>query len=203
MKKIVATLLICILLLTASGCDMIDNKKNSIGKTGNTVISVYNALVDNFALRKKEGYKLYGVNLVVNSENVGTYTYVYTDKRPDKLSYSDILIVEVNNRTGKIEKFSSPEYEKYKSEPYDMIKTAMPIDPSTFTIDSDVAIKNAAKAHSGAGFIYNYIELDVLYTDGQPFYSIEHISLVNECIYKSLVDVVTGAVVKTSVEDLL
>ncbi len=193
---------VLVLCITLCGCDFISSEKNSIGKTNNTVISVYNALVDNFTLREKTGYDLYGIELTVNSENVGTYTYIYTDKRPDDLKYSDILVVEINNRTGRIEKFSAPDYATYGDKPYDVIKNAIPIDPSYFGIDSDKAMSNAAKAHFGENFIYNYVQLSVLYENGNPVYKVSHISLVNNCSYNSTVDVMTGNVISTSVEEL-
>ena len=191
------------ILLTLSGCNIIATETNTIGKSKNSIVTVYEALVENFKLRKKEDYQLYGASMLVNTENVGTFTYVYTDKRPDKLNYSDILIVEINNRTGRIEKFSSPEYSVYEQMPYDVIKTSMPIDPVSFKLDSDDAIKVAAATHQGNHFLYNYIRLNVGYSDGQYIYDVEHISLVYDCIYKTRVNAMTGTVISSSVEDLL
>ncbi len=202
MKKSISILLILITLICFSGCNIISTEKNTIGKTNDTIAAVYNALTENFKVRKKEGYSLYGARLLVNSENVGTYTFIYTDKRPDELKYSDILIVEVNNRTGRIEKFSSPEYSVYESMPYNVIKTAMPIDPSTFKIDSDAAVKIAIKAHSGNNFHFNYVQTDLGYINGSTVYEIKHISLVNNTVFKTVVDVMTGTVVSTLVEAL-
>ena len=203
MKRLLSIVLILITVLFCfSGCNLISSEKNTVGKSDNTVVGVNNALTENVALRKKEGYSLYGARFVVNSENVGTYTYIYTDKRPDILKYSDILIVEVNNRTGKIEKFSSPEFAEYGSMPYDVIKTAMPLNPAAFKIDSDEAIKIAAKAHFGDNFHYNYIQADLGYINGSTVYEIKHISLVNNNVFKTVVDVMSGTVVSSSVEDL-
>ncbi len=203
MKRLISLLLILTTVLVCfSGCNLISNEKNTVGKSNNTIVAVFSALTENFALRKKEGYSLYGARLVVNSENVGTYTYIYTNKRPDQLKYSDILIVEVNNRTGKIEKFSSPEYVTYGSMPYDVIKTAMPLNPESFKIDSDEAIKIAAKVHMGNNFHYNYIQADVGYINGSTVYEIKHISLVNNSVFKTVVDVMSGTVVSSSVEEL-
>lgn len=202
MKRTVAIVLIFTILISLCGCNIFPNSKNSISKTNNTVITVYNALLENFALREKTGYRLYGVSLTVNSENVGTYTYVYTDKRPDNMKYSDILIVEVNNRTGHIEKFSSPDYATYGDAPYKMIQTAMPLDPASFAVDSDKAMSNAAKAHYNDDFIYNYVQLETVYTDGRVVYNVSHISLINECAYKTTVDVMTGDVLSAAVEEL-
>ncbi len=203
MKRLISILLILItVLFCLGGCDILSKEKNTVGKSNNTIVTVYNALTENFALRKKEGYLLYGARLIVNSENVGTYTYIYTNKRPDQMKYSDILIVEVNNRTGKIEKFSSPEYSVYESMPYDVIKTAMPLNPLEFKIDSDEAIKIAAKAHNGNNFHYNYIQADLGYINGSTIYEIKHISLVNNSVFKTAVDVMSGTVVSTLVEEL-
>ena len=203
MKKIISAALICLtVIFSFSGCDMLNGVKNNIGKTNNTVISVYDALKENLAERGKNGYKLYGARLVVNSENVGSYTYVYTDKRPDDMKYSDILIVEVNNRTGKIEKCSAPDWADYGTMPYELISSAMPLDPDGFAVDSDTAVKNAALAHQESSFVYNYVELTLCYKDGMPVYDIGHISLVNSCIYRSRVDVMTGDVINKSVEEL-
>lgn len=201
-KSVVSIMLISVLLLSLCSCDFINSEKGSIPKTNNTVISVYNALEDNFVLREKTGYALYGITLTVNSENVGVFTYVYTDKRPDDMKYSDILIVEVNNRTGKIEKFSSPDYATYGEAPFEMIKSAMPIHPSTFVVDSDKAMSNAAKTHYGDKFNYNYVRLSVVCENGVPVYKVSHISLVNDCSYNSTVDAMTGDVISSSVESL-
>lgn len=202
MKKSISILLIIVTVLSLCSCNIFDTEKNTVGKTNNTIVSVYNALTENFKLRKKEGYILYGARILVNSENVGTYTFIYTDKRPDELKYSDILIVEINNRTGRIEKFSSPEYSVYESMPYNVIKTAMPINPSGFKIDSDAAVKIAIKAHNGNNFHFNYVQTDLGYINGSTVYEINHISLVNNTVFKTIVDVMTGTVVSTSVEAL-
>lgn len=203
MKRTVSAVFICFVLITLlSGCSVLSGVNNNVGKTDNTLISVYGALKENLAQRGREGFVLYGARLRVNSENVGSYVYVYTDKRPDDMKYSDILIVEVNNRTGRIEKCSAPDWAEYGAEPYDLISSAMPLEPDKFPIDSDTAVKNAALAHQQNGFVYNYIELTLSYTDGMPVYDIDHISLVNNCIYRSRVDVVTGEVINKSVEEL-
>ncbi len=203
MKRIVSLFLILTTVVFCfSGCDILSNEKNTVGKSNNTFITVYDALKENFAMRKKEGYSLYGARLIVNSENVGKYTYIYTNKRPDQLKYSDILIVEVNNRSGKIEKFSSPEYAVYGSMPYDVIKTAMPLNPSKFRVNSDEAIKIAAKTHMGNNFHYNYIQADLGYLNGLIIYEIKHISLVNNAVFKTSIDVMSGTVVSTQVEEL-
>ena len=203
MKRIIsAALTILMISVCLTGCDILSVGKNNIGKTDNTIISVYAALKENLAERGKEGYLLYGAKLLVNSENVGSYTYVYTDKRPDDMKYSDILIVEVNNRTGRIEKCSAPDYADYGAMPYELISNAMPLEPNTFEADSDTAVKNAALAHQGSGFVYNYVELTLCYKDGMPLYEINHISLVNNCVYHSVVDVMSGEVINKSVEEL-
>lgn len=202
MKKFISVILVLLMVLSLCGCDFIANEKNSIGKAGNTVKTVYTALEENFEMRKMEGYRLYGARLLVNIENVGTYTYIYTDKRPDELTYSDILMVEVNNRTGRIEKFSAPDYEEHGSDPFDVVKTAMPLDPSALSVDSDAAIKKAAAAHRNDTFVYNYIELELAYEYGRTVYNVHHISLVNNCIYVSTVDAMTGDIISKSVEEL-
>lgn len=203
MKRLLCSAVAIItMLVSLCGCNIISTEKNTIGKINNTVMTVYNALLQNFELRKKENYDLYGVSVIVNSENVGTYTFIYTNKRPDELNYSDILVVEINNRTGKIEKFSEPDYAVYGQKPYDVIKTAMPIDPSAFALDSDAAVKLAAKTHQGEKFLYNYIQTDVGYVNGQPVYDISHISLVYNCVYKTEINALTGSVISYSVEEL-
>ena len=191
------------MLTSLCGCNFISTDKNTISKTANTAMTVYSALQENFVLRKAEGYTLYGIRMLVNSENVGKYTYIYTDKRPDDMSYSDILVVEVNNRTGRIEKFSSPDYATYADAPYEMIKTAMPVDPSLFAVDSDTAVKSAVNTHFGDDFIFNYIDTRVVYQNGCYVYDIDHISLVNNCIYNTVVDAMTGTVISSSVEELI
>ncbi len=201
MKKLVCIFLACLTVLL-SGCGMFSRASNNIGKSDNTVKSVYSALNDNLAERGMEDYVLYGVKMLVNSENVGTYTYVYTDKRPDNMQYSDILIVEVNNRSGKIEKCSAPDYAQYGTEPYELISSAMPLDPVKLEVDSDTAIKNAALSHAGDSFIYNYIELVLSYKNGMFLYDIGHVSLVNDCVYRSTVDAGTGDVIEATVEEL-
>ena len=204
MKKILTFVLIITLSLSLlCGCNIFPNEKNSVGKAANTVITTYTALQENFALRKKSGYNLYGVKLSVDSENVGTYTYIYTDKRPDDMKYSDILVVRINSLNGKIEKFSAPEFEDYGTEPYEMIKSAMPLTLTSFAIDSDAAIKIASDHHFSNNFIYNFLEIVVIYENGAPVYKIKHISLVNECIYYTVVDAMTGAVVTDAVEELV
>lgn len=204
MKKIVSLILIltlCIPLLC--GCNIITTEKNSIGKSANTAITTYAAIEENFVLRKMSGYNLYGVKLNVNSENVGKYTYIYTDKSPGEMEYSDILIVEINTLNGRIEKFSAPDFVTYESEPYEIIKTGMPLEMTSFAVDSDAALRTAQDCHFGNNFVYNYIETTVVYENGAPVYKIDHISLVNDCIYKTVVDAMTGTVVNTSVEELI
>ncbi len=201
MNKLLSAIICILTVFAISGCDFL-SAKDSIEKTNNTIIKAYTALEENLVQRGKENYRLYGAKLVVNSENVGTFTYVYTDKRPDEMKYSDILIVEINNRTGKIEKCSAPDWDEYGTMPYELISSAMPIVPTQFNIDSDTAIQNAAAAHRKSGFIYNYVELTLSYKDGMAVYEIGHISLINNCIYKSLIDVDTGFVIEKWTEEL-
>ena len=203
MKRFFSALLMsAVILVSFSGCSVFDTSKNSISKTSNTVATIYTALKENLELRGKKNYSLYGVKMTVNSENVGKYTYVYTNKRPDEMKYSDVLIVEVNNRTGRIEKCSAPDYAKYSTMPYDIIKSNMPIVPDSLYIDSDKAVSIAANAASRDDFVYNYVDLTLKYTDGRVLYNIGHISLVNNCIYKCTVDAMTGSITDIYTEDL-
>lgn len=200
-KKLLATVICIITVITVSGCDFF-SANDSIAKTNNTIVKAYTALEENLSQRGKENYDLYGAKLVVNSENVGIFTYVYTNKRPDETKYSDILIVEVNNRTGKIEKCSAPDWDEYGTMPYELISSAMPLVPSQFTTDSDTAMQNAALAHQNSGFVYNYVELTLCYKDGMAIYDVGHISLINNCVYKSIIDIDTGEVINKWTEEL-
>lgn len=201
MKKAISVILILSCLITTlCSCDFSYIKNEGVGKTENTAISIYNAISEQMKSRGKQNYNLYGIRMRVNSENVGYFTYIYTNKRPDELKYSDILVVKVNTLTGKIEKFSSPEYDVYGSEPYDMIKSAMPIDPSEFGIDSSRAVKTASAANPGKE--YNYIDMSVTYKYGTPLYTVSFISLVDNCMYVTDIDAMTGTVINQSEEEL-
>lgn len=199
MKKLLCAVLTLLVIATFSGCSI---GADSIGKTANSAMTVATELDSIFEARKKTGYDLYAIKMLVNSENVGKYTYIYTNKRPDSIRYSDILVVEVNNRTGKVEHFSAPDYETYGTEPYDIISGAMPIYPQYFGIDSTAAIKKAENEHFANHFTYNYIETTICYKDGMSVYDIDHISLVNNCIYNTVIDTATGTVLDSSVKEL-
>lgn len=203
MKRIIS--LLCILTCTLTllcGCANLPFGKSNVGKGANTVMTVYTAVNEMMKEKNKADYKLYGIRMLMNSENVGTFTYVYTDKRPDAMSYSDIFVVKVNNRTGNIEKMSAPDFADYGSAPYDMIKTAVPIDPSHFGVDSDTALKTASKAHFATGLTYNYIDANILYKDGLCVYEVKYISLVENLVYISVVDALTGTLISKTVEEL-
>lgn len=199
MKRLLCSVLALLVIASFSSCGI---SADNIGKTANSAMTVATELTDIFAARKKTGYDLYGIKMLVNSENVGTYSYFYTNKRADEVRYSDILVVEINNRTGKIERFSAPDYDKHGTEPYDLISTAMPIYPQYFGIDSTAAIKKAENEHFGNHFSYNYIETTVCYKDGMTVYDIDHISLINNCIYNTVIDTATGNVLDSSVKEL-
>lgn len=203
MKKLVSALLITVsLMLCLCSCNTFSTDKNSIGKSSNTIKTVHSALLENFKLRKKTGYNLYGVSLVVNSENVGTYTYIYTNKNPKNIKNSDVLVVEVNNRNGKIEKFSAPDQSADGTVAVDTVKNGAVIDLSQLKIDSDEAVKTALKTHFGNDFHYNYVKVELNSQSGEQVYTVSHISLVYNTVFKTQINATTGDVISHGTEEL-
>ena len=126
-KSIVAILILVTILLSLSSCSIpligdFFESENSLGKTNNTAVTIAAAMGEFLAAKKKEDSSLYGVELVLNSDGNGQVCLYYSQKKPAEAEYSDVLVAEVDSKTGHVERFSSAKYEKDGLLPYQLVK---------------------------------------------------------------------------------
>ena len=207
MKRNIKRLLTCFvlvsLLLFLSSCGFFSSRLRSVGRTNTTVIKMYNQIKDHFEQSDKSGYLLYGVEMSLDAQGIGSAVLVYTNKRPDDIQYNDIYLAEVDCRTGAVTKMGTPDYATYGDSPYKLIEKGVPLSLESWKVDSDAAQKTALSAHmSENGFEYNYMKLCATVVDTVEAYVIEHISLVNNMVYTTVVDAVTGDIIQKSTDEL-
>lgn len=201
-KLLIAGVLLFTLILSFSSCSVLGGGLRSVGRTNTTVIKMYNQLKEHFE-SKNQNYLLYGVDMSLDAQGIGQAVLVYTDKRPDDLQYNDIYIAVVDCRTGAVTKQGAPDYATYGARPYELIEQGMPLSLESWKVDSDAAQKSALSAHmSEDGFEYNYLRLCATTLDSLEVYIIEHISLVNNKVYTTVVDAITADILQSTTQEL-
>lgn len=204
-KKIGALLTAFVMLFGMSGCslpiigDFIESE-NSLGKTNNTAVTIAAAMPEFLKAKRKSDLVLYGVEMVLNEDSNGIVKLYYTGAKPNEAEYSDIFVAEVDSKTGHVERFETVQYAEDGITPYEMVKNGSPIDVPALPIDSGKAISAGAKAFSGdLEYHYDYIHVLLHKSTGLEQYEIRFISMLNDQIYYSTVDGVSGALIASSV----
>lgn len=207
-KKIVLPFILVCILVFCSSCtlpiigDFIENDK-SLGKTNNTAVTISEAMTDYLVKKGKENYLLHGIELTLNSDSNGVVKLYYSSTSADLAEYSDIYIAEINSKTGYVERFDKAVYSKDGMEPYQLVKTTDAFDGASIPIDSGKAMSVGVRAFSGeAEFHYDYVSMLLTASDGLEQYSIQFISMLNDKVYRCVVDAVSGTVLTTAIEPL-
>ena len=208
MKKVVALLMAAVMLLSLASCtipvigDFIESE-DSLGKTNNTAVTIASAMKDYLKNKKKEGLSLYGIELVLNSDGNGDVRLYYSDQLPEKAAYSDVRVAEVDSKTGHVERFSAAWYEVDGLTPYRLVKESAAFDAGSLPIDSEKAISAGVRAFSGdQEFHYDYVQILLSAPNGIEQYEVKYISMLNDVIYRCVVDAMSGTVLASSTAPL-
>ena len=208
MKKVISILTAVLMLLSMSSCSVpiirdIVGSENSLGKTNNTAVEIATAMEVFLAAKNKSDLVLYGVEMVLDSDNNGFAALYYADSQPKTADYSDIYVAEVDSKTGHVERFSKANYSKDGIVPYQTVKECDPLQAKNLPVDSEKAIANGSKVFAmSVDFHYDYIELFLTSAGGEEKYDIRYISMLNDLAYYVSVDAVSGAVLTSSVGEL-
>ena len=208
MKKAVGLLMALLMLFSMSSCSVpiirdLVGRENSLGKTKNTAVEIATAMKDFLVAKNKSDLVLYGVEMVLDSDNNGFVILYYTEESPKEAEYSDIYVAEVDSKTGHVERFSKANYAKDGIVPYQTVKECYALQADALPVDSEKAIANGTKVFSGnADFHYDYIEVFLTSKDGLEQYDICYISMLNDVAYYATVDAVSGAVLTFSSGEL-
>ena len=177
--------------------------ENSLGKTNNTAVDIATAMRDFLAAKNKSDLVLYGIEMVLDSDNNGFVILYYTGVSPKDAEYSDIYVAEVDSKTGHVERFSKANYSEDGIVPYRTVKECYALQAESLPIDSEKAIASGAKVFSGnTDFHYDYIEVFLTAKDGLEQYEICYISMLNDAVYYATVDAVSGTVLASSAGEL-
>lgn len=208
MKKAVGLLMALLILFSMSSCSVpiirdLVGSENSLGKTNNTAVEIATAMKDFLAAKNKSELVLYGIEMVLDSDNNGFVILYYTEASPKDAEYSDIYVAEVDSKTGHVERFSKANYAKDGIIPYQTVKECYALQGESLPVDSEKAIANGTKVFSGnADFHYDYIEVFLTNKDGSEQYDICYISMLNDTVYYATVDAVSGTVLAFSSGEL-
>ncbi len=202
-KKISILILVLVILFSFTGCQRFSVSLNTVGKDNTTAKKISKAINENLASEKLQNYKLYSVNISTDTEGIGSAHLFYTNKLQQELQYSDIIVVEVDTRTGKINSVEDADFTKFGTEPYDAIVGGAPLEMQSWKKDSDQALAIAQNEFFGEdNFLYNYVQTSAVFEDGVCQYKIVFISFVNRLQYSCCVDGMTGAVISREISDL-
>lgn len=197
MKKKLFTVLLIAVMLSFTGCSGVSR---SLGKTNNTAVAIAGAMKDYLDGRGKSNLALYGLEMILNSDGNGTVKLYYTAATPERASYSDVYVSEVDSKTGHVERFGKADYAKDGITPYQMVRECRAFDAASLPIDSSTAVTSGLRAFSGnTEFYYDYVQIALSAPGETERYEIRFISMLNDMIYYCTVDGVNGAVLASSV----
>ena len=205
MKKRIFLGIICVtMLLSLCACNSFSISLNTVGKA-NTSAKKMAAVIEEDLLGEKEksNYNLYGIEMSMNTEDIGKARLIFTDKLPQNLQYSDIMVVTVDTRTGEIESVSEADFSTMGATPYDSIVEGAPLQISSWKKDSDEALTIAQNTFYGEDdFVYNYVQISAVVKNEISQYNVTFISFVNHLKYTCAVDAMTGTVVYKDIVEL-
>lgn len=208
-KRVVASIIILLMMLSLSSCtipvigDFIESE-DSLGKTNNTAVAIAGAMKDYLKSKKKDNASLYGVELILNSDGNGDVRLYYSEKAPEDAAYSDVLVAEVDSKTGHVSRFSKANYAKDGLSPYQLVKECDAFDAGTLPIDSEKAISLGVRSFSNdPEFHYDYVQILLSAPYGMEQYEVDFISMLNDKVYRCTVDGVSGSVLSVSSGELV
>lgn len=203
-KKCIAIFLIIITLFTMTGCKSFALSVKTVGKENTTAKKMASVIAENMAESKRmKDYALYAIEMSMNNEGIGMAKLIYTNKLPQDLKYSDIMIVTVDTRTGKVVSTKEANFETSGTKPYEQIIHGAPLHMEDWKEDSESARTIAEHTfYSEENFVYNYVQISATYQEGVQQYEVVFVSLVNELQYICRVDGMSGTVLSKEIIDL-
>ncbi len=200
-KRMIGIFLCTLIMITAVGCSSFSVSTNSVGKDNTTAKKMATVINEEIADSKRSAdYTLYGIEMSMDAEGNGKAHLIYTKVLPENLKYSDIRIVTVDTRTGKVDSVKSADFSLYGTAPYETIINGAPLQIESWKQDSGAALSAAQNTFSAEeNFVYNYAQISAAVTDGIEQYKITFVSLVNHLQYISYVDGMTGTVLKKEI----
>lgn len=205
MKRKVFLLLMCfVMLFSLTACSQFTLSLNSVGKDNTSAKKMAEAIRTELESKEQMAdYSLYGIEMSMDTEDIGKAKLVYTDKLPQNLKYSDITIVTVDTRTGKIESVEDADFTTMGTAPYESIVDGAPLVLSAWRKDSDEALTIAQNTFYGEeDFVYNYVRISAVVLDEICQYRVTFISFVNHLQYSCSVDAMTGVVFNKEITEL-
>ena len=205
MKRTIFLILLCLaMLFSFTACSSFSISTNSVGKDNTSAKKMAEVIkADLEAKSENSNYTLYGIEMTMDTEDIGKAKLLYTDKLPQNLKYSDITVVTVDTRTGKIESVEDADFSTMGTVPYKTIVDGAPLGIGDWKKDSDEALAIAQNTFYGEqDFIYNYARLTAKIQDDVCQYEVTFISFVNDLQYSCCVDAMTGAVFAKEIEAL-
>ena len=205
MKKKVFVSLICLcLMVTLSACSGFSISINTVGKYSTTAKKIAAVIEEDLLNEKGESkYRLYGIEMSMDTEDIGKAQLIYTDKLPQQLNYSDITVVTVDTRTGEVESVKSADFTTMGTTPYESIVEGAPLNISSWIKDSDEALSVARNTFYGEeDFVYNYVQVSAFIKNEISQYKVTFISFVNHLEYTCWVDAMTGTVIDKEITEL-
>lgn len=205
MKKrlsLIAGLVLAVMLL--SGCKSFSVSLRTVGKDNTSALKMARTInEDLYSDKKHSNYKLYAVNMAMDAEGIGTAQLIYTSKLAQNLKYSDITVVTVDTRTGKVESVKDASFASSGLAPYESIVHGAPLQMENWKKDSSDARTIAQNTFAGeTNFVYNYITIYASVVNSVEQYEVTFISFVNQLKYVCVVDGMTGAVLSKEIMSL-
>ncbi len=205
MKKKILIFTFCLaMMLGLTACSTFSVSLKSVGKDGTGAKKMATAINEDIKSHKRGGdYVLYGIEMSMDTEGNGKARLIYTRKLMQELKYSDIMIVTVDMRTGRIETAKEADFATYGTLPYEIIVDGTPLMIESWKQDSSSALAVAQKTFfEEEDFVYNYVQVNARVKDGIGQYEITFVSLVKGLRYKCAVDGMSGAILSKEIEDL-
>ncbi len=205
MKRKVFMLLLCaVMLFSLTACNRFSISLNTVGKDNTSAKKMAEVIQSELeGKEQKTDYSLYGVEMSMDTEDIGKAKLIYTNKLPQNLKYSDITVVTVDTRTGKIESVEDADFSTMGTTPYESIVDGAPLGLDTWKKDSDEALTIAQNTFYGEeDFVYNYAQISVSIKEEVRQYRVTFISFVNHLQYACSVDGMTGTVFDKEITEL-
>ena len=203
-KRVLFLSFMLVVVVLFSSCKSLDVSINTVGKNNTTAKKIAAQIEEDLTADKKENdYVLYGVDMSMDSEGIGKAQLFYTNKLPQDLKYSDITVVTVDTRTGKIDSVNDANFATMDVAPYEYVVNGAPLLLSEWKKDSEDARTVAENTFYGEeNFVYNYVKISAAVVDELRQYEVTFISFVNRLQYTCHVDGMTGNVISSEITQL-
>lgn len=203
-KRVLCLLWVCITILMLTSCNNLSVSINSVGKDNTTAkrmaVEIEKDLTEE---GKKNDYVLYAIEMSMDMEGIGKAQLIYTSELPQDLQYSDIFVVTVDTRTGKVDSVKDADFSSMGVTPYERIVDGAPLMITDWKKDSSDARTIAENTFYGEeNFIYNYVQISAAVIDEIRQYEVTFISFVNHLQYTCFVDGMTGTVISKEISKL-